>query len=79
MGSGFELKTPAGERLDPAEQTVHLAGGPWGASLVIPVQFAVEMPGVYWFDVVLSDRVAGSEQLLTRIPLEVIYTRSAMG
>jgi hypothetical protein len=33
------------------------------------MQFGVQIPGVYWFDVKLDD------ELITRMPLRVVYQR----
>lgn len=76
FGIVIRPEAPGGFQLPPFEQTVHLAGGPWGAALVTPMQLPISEPGVYWFDVSLSDpNVDGAARLLTRVPLEVIYSR----
>lgn len=79
FGIKIRPEAPGGFQLPAIEQTVHLAGGPWGASLVMPMQFPINETGVYWFDIFLADPTTESEHLLTRIPLEVIYTRQTAG
>ncbi len=79
FGIKIRPEAPSGFQLQSVEQTVHLAGGPWGASIVAPMQFPISETGVYWFDVILADTATGSEQLLTRVPLEVIYSRQTAG
>jgi hypothetical protein len=70
-------EAPGGFQMPPFEQTVHLQGGAWGAAIVMPLQLPVSEQGVYWFDVFLTDPTnADSAQFLTRIPLEVVYSRA---
>ena len=68
---------PSGQRLDAiATVPVNLEGGHRGNNLVMNLQYEVSQEGTHWFDVILNDN-----QLLTRMPLTVIYqpiqTRSA--
>jgi hypothetical protein len=70
-------EAPGGFQMPPFEQTAHLQGGAWGAAIIMPIQLPVAVPGVYWFDVFLDP--SGEDdpgQLLTRIPLEVVYQRA---
>lgn len=68
---------PSGQRMDPvASVPVNLEGGHRGTNIVMDLQYQVEQEGTHWFDVILNEN-----QLLTRMPLTVIYqpmqTRSA--
>jgi hypothetical protein len=70
-------EAPGGFQMPSFEQTVHLQGGAWGAAIVMPLQFPVSEQGVYWFDVFLTEPTdADSSKFLTRIPLEVVYSRA---
>jgi hypothetical protein len=77
FGLMIRPEAPGGFEMPPFEQSVHLQGEAWGGAIITPLQFPVTSPGVYWFDVVLIDPSASVEQLLTRIPLEVVYQRAA--
>jgi hypothetical protein len=72
-------EAPGGFQLPPFENSVHLQGEAWGAATIIPMQLAINEPGIYWFDVLLTTPGTDSEQLLTRVPLEVVYQRAAAG
>ena len=52
---------------------VLLEGGDRGVNFLAEVHMAVTEEGLYWFDVYLED------QLLTRIPMRVLYQRVAQG
>lgn len=70
-------EAPSGEQMPPFEMTIQLQGDAWGANVIMPMQFPVTMPGVYWFDVLLTDPTTESEgQFLTRVPLDVVYQRA---
>jgi hypothetical protein len=77
FGIVISPEAPGGFQLPSFEQTVHLAGGPWGATLIVPMQLPISIPGVYWFDVSLNDPTTDIRRLLTRVPLEVIYSRGS--
>jgi len=53
--------------------TVHLTGQDQGHNIVINMETPFDQEGVYWFDVLFDD------QLLTRMPLRVSYTRMIPG
>jgi hypothetical protein len=42
---------------------------------VIGLHLGLIEEGVHWIDVMLGTPAAGPEQLLTRVPLEVVYQR----
>jgi hypothetical protein len=61
--------TPTGTELPAMEMTVLFEGNDRGPAIILPVSLVATEEGLYWFDVYLE------EQLLTRIPLRVIYQR----
>lgn len=63
------LELPSGETKAPLLMTVHLEGGNRGTQMVTDFRPRMEMPGVYWVNVYFDDDV------LTRMPLQVIYSR----
>ena len=65
----IEPELPSGIRLDPMLLSVHLEGGTRGQNVVSKLNMKLEMPGVYWFRILIED------QFLTQIPVEVIYSR----
>ena len=44
-----------------------------GANLILPTDFEVDEEGLYWFDILVDDR------LMTRIPMRVLYQPIASG
>ena len=67
-----ELPSGIREESKAASFRIHFEGGPdRGQNLVLQMQIAFEQEGLYWFDVFLE------EQLLTRLPLRVVYARIA--
>lgn len=52
-----------------AELPVFFEGQDRGVNVVLNINFAAEEEGIYWFDVLLH------EQLVTRIPLRILYQR----
>lgn len=61
--------TPQGVQMPAMEMTALFEGDDRGVVIAIPVSIVVTEEGVYWFDVLVE------EDLLTRIPLRVIYQR----
>jgi hypothetical protein len=77
FGVMLRPEAPGGFQMPSFEQTVHLQGGAWGAAIIMPLQLPISVQGVYWFDVFLTDPTDDdSAQFLTRIPLEVVYSRA---
>jgi hypothetical protein len=71
-------EAPGGFKLPALEQRVSMQqGGPWGPVLFIPMQLPISVTGVYWFDVLLGDPTTNAAELLTRVPLEVLYSRGS--
>lgn len=62
--------TPNGTTLPAMEMTMLFEGNDRGPALIMPVSLVATEEGLYWFDVYLES------QLLTRIPLRVIYQRA---
>lgn len=65
-------EAPDGRHLPVQEQVVHLEGGHTGVNVIVDVNLGVDLEGVYWFDVLL-EVAPGTDRLLTRIPLRVVY------
>lgn len=69
---------PGGRQLPAFEAPLQLVGGNQGVNLIMALQFAVELEGVYWFDVFFV-AAKNDDRLLTRLPLEVIYQPQKTG
>ncbi len=63
---------PSGTRLPPAEISALFEGDERGVSIVTPLGLVVTEQGLYWLEVYLE------EQLLTRIPLRILYARAQL-
>jgi len=68
-------EAPSGLRTPIGESDVNLSAGNQGVNLNIGVNFAFQHEGVYWFDVILGGPRNQEDQLMTRVPLEVLYQR----
>ena len=80
MKSGFQrgkmhvkvkLRTPSGKELPEQEFPVLFEGEDRGIGVIAPFNLGVDEEGLYWFDVFLE------ENLITRIPIRVVYQRRA--
>ena len=60
---------PSAETKEPMLLSVHLEGGNRGSNVIADMRMKMDMPGVYWVNVYFGD------ELLTRLPIEVIYSR----
>lgn len=69
------VEDPSGARIPVGESDVTLQPGNLGANFNIGLNFAVQHEGVYWFDVLLGGPRNQQDQLMTRVPLEVVYQR----
>jgi hypothetical protein len=67
-------EAPGGIQLPPMEQAITLQSGATGVNLIIPLVLPISQEGVYWFDILLAGREGHEDRLLTRVPLEVIYS-----
>jgi hypothetical protein len=65
----WRTETPSGLKLPDQLFPVLFEGEDRGVNLIITLNMVVEQEGVYWFSVLLD------EQLLTRIPLRILYQR----
>ncbi len=64
---------PSGLRSPEISWPIFLEGEDRGANVILQVAFQAMEEGLYWFDVTFKD------ELLTRIPLRVVYQRLAIG
>lgn len=69
------VEDPSGVRVPVGESDITLQPGNLGANLVIGMNVALQHEGVYWFDVLLGGPRNQQDQLMTRVPLEVVYQR----
>jgi hypothetical protein len=75
------IERPSGEQM-PNEISLPLLleGEDRGVNLIVPVGLQLDQEGLYWFDVTLTDpRVADREELLTRVPLRIVYQPQRYG
>jgi hypothetical protein len=61
-------ETPSGHQLPEHEIPILFEGEDRGTNIIVNFGIRVEEEGLYWFDVFLDDN-----QLLTRIPLRIVY------
>ena len=62
---------PSAEIREPVELSVHLEGGNRGANVIADLRMTIDMPGIHWVNVYFNG------ELLTRLPIQVIYSRFA--
>lgn len=60
-------EAPSGEQQEPNSVPILLEGEERGVNLIFNMAIQFTMEGLYWFDVLFN------EQLLTRVPLRVVY------
>ena len=60
---------PSGETMQPSILPAHFEGGSKGQGLISKLDLPLPMPGIYWFHIEVDG------VLMTRVPLEVIYSR----
>jgi hypothetical protein len=65
----LSIEAPSGVRQPDQLLPVLFEGEDRGVNLIIAVNMVVDQEGVYWFDIRLD------EQLLTRVPLRILYQR----
>lgn len=66
-------EAPSGQQLEPIEVPVFLEGDDRGVNAILFLGFDLDQEGLYWFDVLVND------ELLTRMPLRVIYQPQRTG
>ncbi len=64
------IEKPSGLRQDGPTVTAMLEGEDRGQNLILKFQMVFEEQGMYWFDVLVNNR------LVTRMPWRVIYSRT---
>ncbi len=64
---------PSGKKLEPVGQRIQFKGIDHRATFISNVSMDIEEEGLYWFNVLLDDRV------MTRIPLRIRYERQSVG
>lgn len=68
---------PSGQQLPPVDFAVNFLGGDGeqGVNLIVPLGMQVVQEGLYWFDIQWVDTKAAADsvELLTRVPLRVVY------
>lgn len=65
----IEPELPSGLRLSPIILSAHFEGGNRGHNIISRLNMKLTMPGIYWFRIYVDD------ELVTQIPVEVIYSR----
>jgi len=71
---------PSGHKVGDAEVPVQFEPpGNRGITLQMPLNIQIDLEGVYWFDVLFVDQRAGTEELLTRLPLQILYQPQKTG
>ncbi len=60
---------PSGKRMQETPVSVYFEGNDRGVNVILNMNLLVKEEGVFWFEVSVQD------QLLTRIPLRVVYQR----
>lgn len=65
----LRIETPSGVRLPEQLLPVLFEGEDRGVNLILNLNIVADQEGLYWFDILLED------QLLTRIPLRIVYQR----
>lgn len=68
----IEPELPSGIKLPSMTLPAHFEGGNRGVNIVTRVNMLLQMPGIYWFRILLGD------QFVTQIPVEVIYSKIVM-
>lgn len=66
-------ETPSGRKLQGPQLSALFEGEERGVAAVLPLGIVAEEEGLYWFDVILE------QDLLTRIPLRLIYQKMQPG
>lgn len=66
-------ESPSGQQLGTMELPVHFEGEERGANVVANFILSADEEGLYWIDVLFAD------ELLTRVPLRVLYAPQRTG
>jgi hypothetical protein len=65
----LRVETPSGLKLPDQLLPVLFEGDDRGVNLIVAFNMVIDQEGIYWFDVLLDER------LLTRVPLRILYQR----
>ncbi|MGB8346664.1 MAG: hypothetical protein WCD86_17385 [Ktedonobacteraceae bacterium] len=65
----LRIESPSGIKLPEQLLPILFEGEDRGANLILALNLVIDQEGVYWFDIFLE------EELITRIPLRMIYQR----
>jgi len=65
--------TPSGKVLSPSKMQALFEGDDRGVNLIVNIALSVSEEGLYWFDLLVE------EQLVTRMPLRILYQRTGGG
>ena len=65
----LRVETPSDLKLPDQLLPVLFEGDDRGVNLIVAFNMVIDQEGVYWFDVLLDER------LLTRVPLRILYQR----
>ena len=79
FGVKIQPEDPSGQKMRALEHTLRFGDGS-GVRLIGDIQMKLENEGLYWIDVILV-RGRGenrAEELLTRMPLQVVYQPQTM-
>ena len=68
----IQPELPSGLKLEPVTVTPHFEGENRGCNVVTKMAMMLTEPGVYWFHILIGDALA------TKVPLEVIYSRTVI-
>jgi len=77
-GIKIRPEQPGGQQLPDIEQAVQLTSG-GGVNLILPLVLPITLEGVYWFDVFFTGPPPQPDRLLTRVPLQVVYSPQRIG
>ncbi len=69
----IRLERPSGVKTQIGTFPVFFEGEDRGSNIIFDLALFVEEQGLYWFDVLIGDR------LLTRMPLRIVYQRLTVG
>jgi hypothetical protein len=69
----LEREAPNGTRNSIYSASVHLEGENKGHNLILNLAERFDFEGIYWYDVFVEN------QLMTRMPFQVIYSRQSAG
>lgn len=69
---GVRLEKPDGLKILTQEVDMLFEGEDRGVNLKMPLNLVLDMPGLYWFEVLLDG------EFVTRVPLRIVYQRQGL-